>query len=79
MKKTWNSPEVQELTIQETAFGYGDCSYATMNTYNSNGNNGKGNGNGHTNSNGVGHTSHGNGNGYGHTKHGCDCCGDLLS
>lgn len=23
MKKTWNSPEVQELTIQATAFGYG--------------------------------------------------------
>ena len=22
MKKTWNSPEVQELTIQATAFGY---------------------------------------------------------
>lgn len=24
MKKTWNSPEVQELTIQATAFGYSD-------------------------------------------------------
>ena len=75
MKKTWNSPEVQELTIQATAFGYDDEGYCdNYDTIMQN--NGKGNG--HHKDNGKGHNDHGNGNGYGHIKHGCDC-GDCES
>lgn len=51
MKKTWNSPEVQELTIQATAHGgYGNGGY---------GNGGYGNG-GYGNG-GYGNGQHGNG------------------
>lgn len=77
MKKTWNSPEVQELTIQATEDWYDSCSYGVGYTKKNNCSS-NGNGKGHDESKGKGHTSHGNGNGYGHIKHGCDC-GDCES